>query len=152
MRMDASIPPAAKSPKKHLANRGIAVVWMACVALMCGCSGGNSLVAIEGSVQVDGTPVDEGLISFLPEDGAGPSAQAKVTGGTYHVDVAPGKKIVRIQGFEIVGHEHAVRGNPNSPLLPVRKNVVPKKYNEESELRRTIGDGSNPLDFDLSSS
>lgn len=120
-------------------------------AVLSGCSGGNGLIAVKGTVSVDGTAVDEGLVTFLPLDGDGPTAQAVIASGAFRVDVAPGEKIVRIQGFKIVGHEHAVRGNPDSPLLPVRENFVPEKFNARSELRCTVDRDSTQHDFDLPS-
>src|SRR5690349_18217501 len=60
-----------------------------------GCSDGR--VEISGQVTMAGKPLERGTISFLPLDGKGNSAGAKIEDGTYQSkDVLPGKKRVEI--------------------------------------------------------
>lgn len=114
-----------------------------------GCWNSDGLIAVQGTVKFEGEPVEEGLIHFAAVSKDGPTAEAVIKDGAYAVKVAPGEKTVKIRGFKTVGHEHAVKGNPDSPLLPIRKDIVPAKYNEKSELTRTITSESRIEDFDL---
>jgi hypothetical protein len=65
-----------------------------------GCGGGN---AVSGNVTYNGQPVENGAITFLSADGEGPTAGAQITEGFYRVkEIAPGEKIVQIEGFRDV--------------------------------------------------
>ena len=63
--------------------------------LVAGCGGG--MATVSGKVTYDGSPVEDGTITFLPADGKGPSAGGKISGGSYVVDnLTPGPKVVQI--------------------------------------------------------
>jgi hypothetical protein len=121
------------------------------IALISGCSSGDGLVELHGKVTLDDKPLEEGLIAFVPAAGETAKAEAMIQRGAYSVRVAPGEKVVEIRGFKTVGHEQAVKGNPNSPLLPIRQDIVPVNYNEKSELKRNVGTSSSSEDFALRS-
>lgn len=120
-------------------------------AVTVGCSRSDGLVEIRGTVTFDSQPVEEGLIAFVPAGGETAKAEAVIQDGAYSVGVMPGEKIVEIRGFKTVGHEHAVKGNPDSPLLPIRKDIVPSRYNDQSELKRNINADASIENFDLTS-
>jgi hypothetical protein len=109
------------------------------------------MVEVHGTVTLDDKPLEEGLIAFVPAAGETAKAEAVIQNGAYSVRVAPGQKVVEIRGFKTTGHEHAVKGNPASPLLPIRQDIVPPKYNEQSELNREINSNSSIEDFALRS-
>jgi hypothetical protein len=120
--------------------------------VIAGCSSRDGLIELRGTVTLDDKPLEEGLIAFVPAAGETAKAEAVILNGAYSVRVAPGEKVVEIRGFKTVGHEHAVKGNPSSPLLPIREDIVPANYNEHSELKRTISTSSSTEDFALRSS
>ena len=104
---------------------------------------GSGLVNIEGTVRLDGGPLPEGEIRFLPESGeTGPSAGAIIKDGEYAVEVMPGKKRVEIYGYRFL--------RKNSIGFDVKDQIVPDKFNRQSELRREIL-GGETVDFDLTS-
>jgi hypothetical protein len=116
-----------------------------------GCSSSDGMVELRGTVTLDDKPLQEGLIAFVPAAGETAKAEAVIQNGVYSVRLPPGEKVVEIRGFKTVGHEHAVKGNPSSPLLPIRQDIVPVNYNERSELKRTISTSSSTEDFALNS-
>ena len=118
-------------------------------ALAAGCSG-DGLNAISGTVTLDGRPIENGTIEFLPADGQGPTAAAVIEGGQYEVRVAPGAKEVRIVGYRKTGERHVAPGDPSSPMIDIQEQIVPAKYNANSELRCEIGTGGRQ-DFALKS-
>ena len=120
--------------------------WMLSVA---GCGHGDGLVQIGGGVTYDGQPVNSGIISFLPPDGNGPTAAAIVADGKYSLKVAPGKKLVRIEGFKVVGQRHFVPNDPKSPMIDVREQILPERYNAKSTLAREITSHDGTYDFVL---
>ena len=62
--------------------------------VIAGCKPSTS---IRGSVTYDGQVVKKGSISFVPEDGRGPTAGSQIADGAYQVKtIVPGKKVVRV--------------------------------------------------------
>lgn len=61
--------------------------------------------ALEGSVTVDGTAIDQGTISFTPLDsGAGTTVIAEVQGGRYRAEQVPlGNVLVGFQAMRETG-------------------------------------------------
>lgn len=78
--------------------------WLAlavtALAATAGCGGPPQALA-RGRVTLDGQPLAHGTIAFLPADGKGPTAGGLVTAGGYEVrGMAPGLKLVRVEGFD----------------------------------------------------
>ena len=118
------------------------------LAVLVGCSK-SDLVEIHGAVSYAGAPVENGTISFLPTDGMTPTAAGLVANGTYALKVAPGKKTVRIEGFKTVGRRHSEPNNPKSPIIDVYEQILPERYNVQSELSRDVQAAGGSLDFTL---
>jgi len=65
--------------------------------LATGCSGGGGGVTISGTVTYNGTPLEKGAITFLPEDGKGASSGAMIEKGQYKAtNVSRGKNRVQV--------------------------------------------------------
>lgn len=142
-----------------------AAVFVASVvlAIAAGCGGGRpGGVPVEGTVTVDGVPLEAGTISFLPDgDTPGPKVAAAVTDGRFRLPAAAGPPggLYRV---EIVAESPAAPASDAEPtpagLAALRRNPpppvepLPAEYNSASELRRLLGDGENRLDFDLTRS
>jgi hypothetical protein len=127
----------------------LAVCGLAVMACMAGCSRSGGLTEISGSVSYDGQPVKKGIITFAPANGAGPTAAAKINDGKYSVKIAPGEKLVRIEGYRVVGQRHYSPNNPNSPMVDMQEQFLPERYNKKSELTREITPGLGRCDFAL---
>lgn len=111
-----------------------------------GCSkSGPSRSDVTGTVTLDGQPVEEGEVLFIPADGVGPSDACPIVAGEFKGEVAPGSKRVEINATKDTG-EVAADG------LPDYRNVIPAQYNSESTLTAEIGEGkASPITFDLKS-
>jgi hypothetical protein len=119
--------------------------------MVCGCGGPDNRAEVSGTVRVNGQPLDHGSITFRPTDGNdGPTAGAGITGGQFRVDrakgAAVGKNRVVIQctiktGRQITGG----RGMTEEQKIE----VIPARYNNNSELVRDVKPGASQLDFDL---
>ena len=73
---------------------------VAALAATAGCGGPPQALA-RGRGTRDGEPLAHGTIAFLPADGKGPTAGGLVTAGGYEVKgMAPGRKLVRVEGFD----------------------------------------------------
>jgi hypothetical protein len=104
-----------------------------------GCSDGT--LSITGKVTLDGTPLQEGKIRFVPADGQGPTAEAVITAGSYEVALLPGAKKVVIEGWRKVGEEKVTPDDPSSPMIDIMDPIVPERYNKNTELSCEIGAG-----------
>jgi hypothetical protein len=56
-----------------------------------GCGyGPDSRVPVQGKVMLDGAPVDDGVISFVPPDASHEKSSGTIKGGTYSIPAAQG--------------------------------------------------------------
>ncbi len=110
---------------------------------LAGCEGARSdKVVATGVVTVDGAPLAQGTIGFMPLDGAGPSAEALITQGSYRIEMTPGEKRVMIQGLK-PGPVDSNGVTTNIPFLPAY-------HNSESELTVEVSpEGKNYFPFEL---
>ncbi len=84
-------------------SRKLAVFLAVAAGVLPAAAGCSSSAAVSGSVTYEGQPVARGAITFLPEDGRGPSCGGPIVDGRYRVEGAtPGKKIVQIVGVKAV--------------------------------------------------
>lgn len=122
-----------------------------CAAL--GCSGDNRS-EVSGIVKVNGQPITEGAINFIPVEGnKGAGAGATITDGKYHIPrsagVAAGKNRVELRAFKSSGRKvQDPTGKPGT-LAEERVLLFPPEYNERSTLVRDVKSGSDTIDFDL---
>jgi hypothetical protein len=99
---------------------------------------------IEGRVTLDGQPLAEGYILFLPEGSAIAGAGAPIQNGRYAARVSSGPKRVRITA------ERVMPGKLDPLGMPVHEQYVPERYNKDSTLTMTV-EGNKTQDFPLTS-
>jgi hypothetical protein len=134
------------------------------VFLYAGCGGGASeyegpkRYALSGKVTLDGELVDGGTISFRPtaEGTEGPRVTGGViTAGEYKVEEAQGANLgtyqVEIHWSRPTG-EKVLDASDTGEMIDKVKQVIPAKYNENTELRADVTDDpeKNVFNFDLS--
>jgi hypothetical protein len=105
-------------------------------------------------VRVDGQPLDVGSISFIPTN----HDQQRVSGGgildgAYLVDEARGANAglyrVEIRWAKKTGRKY--RDPDSGELLDERKEGLPARYHEKSELTAEVSEKKTTFDFDLKS-
>ncbi len=117
------------------------------VFLAPGCSEPTEGV-VSGTVIVDGEPAKTGAITYIPVDGKSPTAGAVITDGKYTATVPLGKTKIQIHVTKVVG-QTKLYDTPDSPLMPIRVEVLPPKYNYQTELLLDVKPGKNQQDYDL---
>ena len=118
------------------------------VGLICGCgASGPALYPVQGTITLDGAPLENGLVRFSPTKGEAPAA-GEIKGGRYSLNVASGEARVEITSTKVTGKRKAYN-TPDSPLVEITKEAVPEKYNAKSELKHTVTAGPNTKDFEL---
>jgi len=141
----------------HLAIRNFlsrldcrASFWSLLLLLAAGCSNGPELAPVSGRVTLDGQPLEAAEVSFEPEIGRASHGHADQN-GDYEL------RYTREEVGALVG-PHTVRilsatelTLPNGQFV-LRPQVVPPRYNTQSELHREVKPHArNVFDFKLTS-
>lgn len=121
------------------------------VCLITGCDSADSNTGIvQGTITIDGQLPAKGSMSFSPLDGSSPTAGCNIVEGRYEAIVPLGTAKVEIRVPKQVG-ERKIRNTPDSPVRPVIEEVLPPKYNDQTELEVDVVPGETECNFDLSS-
>ena len=123
------------------------------IVLICavvGCGGGYSNVAkVTGKVSLDGQPLPDTLVTFTPTAGGSPSAGRTDARGNYILHYTRDVKGAEL-GEHIVSVSTLSEGDPDSdPPTPDVPEKVSPKYNENSELKKTVSTGANTINLVL---
>jgi len=126
------------------------VVWVVVFLVAYGGCSRSKLASVSGTVTVDGEPAQVGAISFFAVDNQAPTAGAQINDGAYSAEVSPGLCMVQIRVSKIVG-EKKLYDTQNSPVRKVWGEVLPAKYNDNTELKLEVKPGVNKQDYHLKS-
>lgn len=126
------------------------VLVLAAVPLLFGCDSSPAVQESEGTVPaggtvtLDGQPLTQGEITFIDPEAQRPmSFVAEVRDGQFELRAPSGVVRVEIRAFEMVG------GDDDTPLT---RELIPARYNDESELSVELtAEGPNLLSFELES-
>ena len=125
-------------------------VLLPLLLLLAGCS--SNRPRVEGNITFDGSPVDGGVIMFFAANSVNEpdKGHAEIRGGKYVVEAPepgpdPGTYRVEIVWYKNLGK------NRDPDLGSGRVQVIPKKYNQNSELKVDIKPGLNTFDYELKS-
>jgi len=129
--------------------RASVMAVLATLFLAAGCSDTNE-TTVSGTVTVDGTPPKKGSIAFIPLDGQARTSGGTITDGKYETQVPIGKQRVEIRVPKVVG-QRKLYNTPDSPLQDILEEVLPPKFNSESELHLDVQSGINVKDYQLKS-
>jgi hypothetical protein len=112
-----------------------------------GCSDSNRGV-VSGSVTIDGQSVKAGSIAFFPIDEKSPTAGASIADGQYTAQVPLGQTKVQIRVAKVVGQKK-LYNTADSPVQPIMQEILPAKYNDDTELRLDVKPGNTVKNFGL---
>ena len=120
--------------------------------LLPGCNGGQR-GEVSGQVTLNGEPVENGMIAFIPTaDRDAPSAWTKIIDGHYQIPAIQGPGVgpcrVEIRWAKKTGRQIPAVP-PAGPVIEETREVVPQRYNLQSELEADIQAGENVADFKL---
>lgn len=131
----------------HVSMMAMFVMWF-----VLGC-GGASTTELTGKVTLDNQPVEHGDIAVFGTDGNHTQAAATITNGGYTFDaksgLKPGNYKVEIHWLKPTG-KTIPSADPGFTMDETRE-VIPRRYNENTELTITIDTGTNMKDFPLMS-
>ena len=128
-----------------------AAMVSAMAGLSGGCGGGPPQAQVNGTVTLDGKPLDTGVIHFYPQsDAGGPSASADVKDGRYQLQTGIGPMKVVVNANKVFG-KRKMYNTPDSPVVEDIRDVLPERYNMKSELKAALTPGPNEVNFELKS-
>lgn len=132
---------------------GLRGVLLFSVCFLMGCGGSDDAPVrriVTGKVLYQNQPIEKGTIRFIPQP-SGPVASARIVDGAYRVEnkggVPLGEHRIEIRsaagGTELVEAE-VMPGKNRNPVT-----VIPKKYNDDSNLNAVVESGSGKLELDF---
>jgi len=117
---------------------------------------GPKRAAVAGSVSLDGQPITEGVIQFLPVEGTvGPEAGGVIENGRYDIPrqrgPIVGKNRIEFRASKKTGRKIQDPTGRTGTLTDEFKEAFPATANTKSTLVREIKDEPNKLDFEIKS-
>lgn len=127
----------------------LATSLIALTAIGCGKSGVERIY-VSGKATYDGQPIEIGQIRFVPMSPAtGPVTIERIEDGQYATKttggVTPGTHRVEMRMYD--SHEYETA--PRVAGSPSVKQLLPDKYNRNSELTLTVDPGSGSVNHDF---
>ena len=119
----------------------LSLTWIA------GCGGNPNLADVKGVVTLDGKPLPDAFLMFVPESSGATSFGKTDAAGTYHLMFSESQKGAFIGSNRVVIRTRDVKSD-NSGSIP---ELVPTAYNDETTLVADVQAGKNTFDFDLKS-
>ncbi|WP_145257772.1 hypothetical protein [Planctomycetes bacterium Pan216] len=133
-------------------NRQSQGVIVLAVVLVAGCGDSQEpppypSSRVTGSITIDGKPIEEGRVQFLPKDSAqGPVTSAEIREGTYTLDRVPmGKQTAILTATRKTGRMIDDYGKP----FPEVVNIIPETYRDGITI--DISEKEQRCDFELES-
>jgi hypothetical protein len=126
-----------------------------CLLMLLGCSPAGKRQALEGTVTLDGKPLAEGSILFVPHTGTkGPTSGGDIAQGRF--SIAPGggtfSGTFRVEITAIRSTGKKMMDPRAGKLTEETVQFIPARYNRQSELTAEVkSDGPNRFTFDLKS-
>jgi hypothetical protein len=119
------------------------LLTVACL-ILAGCNTEPKTYPVSGTVTFNGQPLKEGDISFHPADPAVSADAGKIVDGEFHFQAKPGSKRVEVRVSQVVPGRTTPMGGP------LRLEIIPTQYNDESRLTAEVSSGGgNKYDFKL---
>ena len=130
--------------------RGLALAALVAVlGSVFGCGDAN-LGRVQGTVTLDGQPLEGAMVTFAPVEGGRPAAGRTDARGRYQLVYSrdAGGAMIGEHLVTISTYDERPGENDEDQIIPER---VPAQYNANSELKVTVEPGSNEMNFELES-
>jgi hypothetical protein len=129
----------------------LSLFMLAILSTGCG-PGGPKIAYVTGRVTMDGKPLANATVVFIPENGR-PAGASTDANGNYVLNFAQGRRgaIPGNNTIRITTQRDPTPGE-NGTAIPGSKETIPPRYNAESELTFTVEPSKrNTANFDLKS-
>jgi hypothetical protein len=92
-------------------------------------------------VTLDGRPLAEGVVRFVPANGDSQTASAAILNGKYTANVPLGKNRIEFSAPKVIG-KRKMYETADSPEVDVVTELLPERYNVQSELQMDVQPGT----------
>lgn len=117
-----------------------------------GCDSGPATGLVEGTVTLDGEPLDQAMLRFQPVNGRGSVGMTDESGHYKLRFTATTEGAIPGEHRVLITTQRAASGGEgDQPLVPAQEEILPAKYNDATELTATVEPGPNTIDFELTS-
>ena len=116
--------------------------------LVAGCSKGRPMGDVQGRVTVNGQPLKEGAVRFVPVKGDTQATGGIVRDGSFKVTVPVTKQRVEFSANVVDSEKTPPHANGDHIVM---KMLVPERYNIHSELTLDVASGLNEPVYELKS-
>ena len=137
------------------------VKWIVALGVVCvfgtgGCSKGGNHTAVRGEVTLDGKPLEQGSILFMPIKGTrGVATGTGIRHGRYEISNTTGPAVgwnrVQIQAMRGTGTMVPSPLAPPGRMIEMETAAVAPRFNSASILKFEIKPGDNSANFDVQS-
>lgn len=140
----------ACSRLKHGPRPGPLLVALAATLITAtGCGPKDPRITVQGTVTLDGQPLAEGRVGFIPEDKSLGASGAQIEDGRFSIKVYQGPSRVEIIAQKVGQRSAAPGALPEAGI--VFSSIIPARYNEKSTLSYNVQSASDRPAFDLTS-
>ncbi|OYW15607.1 MAG: hypothetical protein B7Z55_14955 [Planctomycetales bacterium 12-60-4] len=112
---------------------------------------GETRFPVQGKVTFNGEPVNGGTIAFIQQDEKSRPAGGPIVNGTYRVTENQGPNAstyrVEIRWLKPTGAKR--KDDDTGEMVDVVKEVIPKRFNDQSELSASVSHEKLDFNFDL---
>jgi hypothetical protein len=138
---------ALGSFRMMFSNRCSAWGIVGCMCLL-GCGDTSQQAWVSGEVKINQQPVETGSISFIPANGQSAVTGGEIKGGKYRTAAPLGESKVEIRVPRKIGSKK-LYDTPESPVQDIFEEVLPPKYNQQTELRFTASPGNQEKNWEI---
>ncbi|HVJ88017.1 MAG TPA: hypothetical protein VM452_20300 [Caulifigura sp.] len=135
-------------PTRHTVNHSFLAVAALALSIFSGCDNGPLVSAVHGKVTLDGKPLSNATLVFTPEK-AGRSSLGRTNDEGQYKLLFNSDKDGAIVGPTRVRITVAEEYTDSKDRSRMRPELVPTKYNEQSELVVEVEPKDNEINFDL---
>lgn len=122
---------------------------VAAILGLSGCTKGPAIGTVEGEVTFDGQPLKDGRVLFTPIDGQGQTGGSTIADGKFTAQMPVAKMKVAINANRVIGRKPVYEGDPKSPMMDVVEELIPQRYNVNTELELDVKEGKQSVKYEL---
>jgi hypothetical protein len=127
---------------------GLAITFPMLLTIGCGPTGPQK-ITIQGMVTLDGVPVPEGQVVFIPSDPALGAAGGAIADGKFTVTTFKGPHRVEVHAEKQLTRPVPPGAPPEAGISFV--SIIPKRYNEKTILTFDVQSSTDTPEFALTS-
>lgn len=132
--------------------RYLSGITMALLLAGCGSPTGPELGTVTGIVTLNGKPLSNANVTFVPTESGSPSYGGTDEDGVYHLMFNQHRAGAEIGRHHVLVELREPETDDSGNLVEVRPQTkVPDRYRQSGTLTAEVEQGDNELDFDLSS-